>query len=150
MCHPASTTLCRPPPSLCPSTPAIYPSSIGQLCDHGFSALFTTKDVSLIVPTTTLKGTHNTDNRLYYMDLQSANQSPIPPIPPHYLFSNNVHAFPTKSDIVQFVVLAGVSRGITMSPVVVPISGIGWHCDGIFVLLGNDGSDFGDILECFD
>ena len=49
-----------------------------------------------------------------------------------------------------FVVSAGMSRGITMSPVVVPISGVGWICAGIFVEIGNDGSKFGDIIECFD
>ena len=38
--------------------------SIGQLCNHGSSALFTAKDVSLIGPTTTLKVTRNTDNGL--------------------------------------------------------------------------------------
>ena len=38
--------------------------SIGQLCNYGFSVLFTAKDVSLIGPTTTLKVTRNTDNGL--------------------------------------------------------------------------------------
>ena len=50
--------------------------SIGQLCDHGFSALFTAKNVSLIIPAATLKGTCNTKNGLYSMDLQCANQPP--------------------------------------------------------------------------
>ena len=48
------------------------------------------------------------------------------------------------------VFLAGMSRGITMSPVVVPISGVGWICAGIFVDVGNDGSEFGEILEYFE
>ena len=37
-----------------------------------------------------------------------------------------------------------------MSPAVVPIYGVGWICDGIFVEIGQGGSDFGDILECLD
>ena len=45
--------------------------SIVQLCEHGFSAIFTAKNVKLIRPTTTLMGTRNTDNGLYYMELQS-------------------------------------------------------------------------------
>ena len=49
-----------------------------------------------------------------------------------------------------FAVSDGMSRGITMSPAVVPISGVGWLCAGIFVDFGNDGSEFGDILECFN
>ena len=86
--------------------------SIGQLCDHGLSALFTTKDVSLIIPTSTLTGISNTNNRLYCVNLQSANQSPVSPIPPHSLFSNNVHALSTKSDIVQYL------HRLAFSPVV--------------------------------
>ena len=49
-----------------------------------------------------------------------------------------------------FVVLAGMTRGITMSPSVVLISGVGWLCTGVFVEFGDDGSEFGDILQCFD
>ena len=49
-----------------------------------------------------------------------------------------------------FAVSTGMSRGITMSPEVLPIYGVGWLCAGIFVEVRNDGSDFGDILECFD
>ena len=44
-------------------------------------------------------------------------------------------------------VLAVIYKGITMSPEVVPTSGVGWHCTEIFVEIGNDGSEFGDILE---
>ena len=49
-----------------------------------------------------------------------------------------------------FEVSAGMSRGVTRSPAVVPISGVGWLCAGIFVEVGNDGSKSCDILECFD
>ena len=44
--------------------------SIGNLYDHGLSDIFTPKDVSLNVPNTTLTGTLNTNNGLYYIDLQ--------------------------------------------------------------------------------
>ena len=45
-----------------------------------------------------------------------------------------------------FAVLAGMSRVITTIPEVVPISGVGWLCARIFVEVGNDCSEFGDIL----
>ena len=77
--------------------------SIGQTCNHGFSALLTAKDVSLVIPVATLKGTRNTNNILYYMDLQCTNQPPVSPIPPTYPFSNNVHTLSTKSDIFQYL-----------------------------------------------
>ena len=77
--------------------------SIGQICDHGFSAIFTSKDVSLIVPNTTLTGTRNTNNGLYYIDLQSTGPSPGAHIPQHSLFSNNVQTLSTKSDIVKYL-----------------------------------------------
>ena len=51
---------------------------------------------------------------------------------------------------VFFAVLAGMVQGITMSPAVVLISCVGWLCIGIFVDIGQGGSEFGDILECFD
>ena len=37
-----------------------------------------------------------------------------------------------------------------MNTAVVPIYDVRWLCAGIFVEVGNDGSEFGDILECFD
>ena len=77
--------------------------SIVQLCNHGFSALFTAKDVSLVSLTATLKVNRNTTNVLYYMDLQCATQPPATPIPPPSPFSNNVHALSTKSDIFQYL-----------------------------------------------
>ena len=77
--------------------------SIGQSCDHCFSALFTAKDVSLIGPTTTLLGTRNTINGIYCMDLQRIKPSPVATIPAHSPFSNNVHTLSTNSDIVQYL-----------------------------------------------
>ena len=49
-----------------------------------------------------------------------------------------------------FAVSAGVARGITMSPTVMPISGVERLHTGVFVSVGHDGSEFGDLLECFD
>ena len=49
-----------------------------------------------------------------------------------------------------FVILAGMVQGITMSPEVVLISGVGWPCAGIFVDISQGSSEFGDILNCFD
>ena len=77
--------------------------SISQLCYHGFSALLPAKDVSLVSPTATLKGTRNTTTGLYYMDLQCVNQPPATPIPLPSLFSNNVRTLSAKSDIVQYL-----------------------------------------------
>ena len=49
-----------------------------------------------------------------------------------------------------FAVSAGMVQVIPMSPAVVPISCVGWPCAGIFVEIGQGGSEFGDILKCFD
>ena len=47
-----------------------------------------------------------------------------------------------------FTVLAGIVRGITMGPSVMPISGGGWPCAAIFVGIGQGGSEFCDVLQC--
>ena len=86
---------------------------IGQLVDHGFSALFTAKDVSIISPIATLKGTRNTNSGLYYMDLQCANQPPVTPIPPPSPFSKNVHKLSTKSEIVQYLHRSAFSPAVS-------------------------------------
>ena len=49
-----------------------------------------------------------------------------------------------------FSVLAGVSRKIAMIPAVIPIVVVGRFCTRGFVYVSNDGSEFGDILECFN
>ena len=77
--------------------------SIGQLCDHGFSTIFTAKYVSLTGPNTTLTGTRNNDNGLYYIDLQSIDPSPNTHLPQHSPCSNNVHTLSTKSEIMQYL-----------------------------------------------
>ena len=83
--------------------------SIRQLCDHGFSAMFTSKDVSLTGPNTTLTGTHNTENGLYYIDLQRTDPAQTAPLPQHAPCSNNVHTLSTKSDIMQYLYRAAFS-----------------------------------------
>ena len=85
---------------------------IGQLCDHGFSEIFTAKYVNLICPNTTLTGMRNTNNGLYYIDLQSTELLPGAHIPQHYLCSNNVYTLSTNSDIVQYL------HQVSFSPVV--------------------------------
>ena len=49
-----------------------------------------------------------------------------------------------------FTVSAGVTRRITMSPSAMTIIGVGRLCTRDLAEVGNDGSEFGDILECFD
>ena len=77
--------------------------SIGQLCEHSFYAIITAKDVTLIGLNTTLTGTRNTDNGLYYIDLQSKEISPVVHIPHYSPFLNNVHILSTKSYIVKYL-----------------------------------------------
>ena len=77
--------------------------SIGQLCDHGFTVAFTAKEVSLTGPNTTLPGTRNIDNGLYYIDLQHLNLAPNTHLTQHYPCSNNVHTLSTKSNIMQYI-----------------------------------------------
>ena len=83
--------------------------SIGQLCDHGFTATFTSKEVSLTGPNITLTGTHKIDNGLYYIDLQKLKPAPTTHLPQHYLCSNNVHTLSTKLDIIQYLHRAAFS-----------------------------------------
>ena len=49
-----------------------------------------------------------------------------------------------------FAVSDGMVRGITISSVVMPIYGGGWPCAGIFVEIGQGGSEFCNVLKCFD
>ena len=113
-----SHTALIPPPQLPIATRQsnVFPAlgnrnliSIGQLCDHGFSEIFTAKDVSLTGPNTTLTGTRNTDNRIYYIDLQSIEPSPNAHLPQHSPCSNNVHTLSTKSYIMQYLHQASFS-----------------------------------------
>ena len=86
---------------------------IGQLCDHGFSVIFTDKEVSLTGPNATLTGTRNTNNRLYYIDLQNLKPAQNTHLPHQYLCSNNFHTLSTKSDIMQYLHRAAFSPGVS-------------------------------------
>ena len=77
--------------------------SIGHLFYHWFSATFTSKELSLTVPNTTLTGTRNTNNRLYYIDLQHLEPAQNTHLPQHSPCSNNVHTLSTKSEIMQYI-----------------------------------------------
>ena len=87
--------------------------SIGQLCDHGFSAIFTAKDVILTIPNSTLTGTRNSDNGLYYIDLQRTNPAQTSRLPQHALCSNIFHTLSTKSYIMQYLHRASFSPVIS-------------------------------------
>ena len=39
---------------------------------------------------------------------------------------------------------------VSVGPEVVPNPGAGWTCTVIFVDIGEEGSDFRDVLQCFD
>ena len=43
-----------------------------------------------------------------------------------------------------------VIQQLAVVPAVVPISGDGWPCAVIFVEIGKGGSEFCDVLKCFD
>ena len=87
--------------------------SISQLCDHGFSAISTAKDISLTGPYTTLAGTRNTNNGLYYIELQSIDPLPNAHLPQNSPCSNNVHTLSTKSDIMKYLHRAAFSPVIS-------------------------------------
>ena len=49
-----------------------------------------------------------------------------------------------------FTVTARVVRQVSVSPVVVTNPGVGWSCTVISVEIGEGGSEFCDVLQCFD
>ena len=104
--------------------------SIGQLCDHGFSAIFTAKDVSLTGPNTTLTGTRNTENGLYYIDLQRTKPAHTAHLPQHALCSNNVHILSTKSDIMKYLHQASFSPVVSTWTNAI-IAGLFTTCPGL-------------------
>ena len=85
---------------------------VWTLFDHGFNATLTAKEVILTSPNTTLTGTRNTNNGLYYIDLQHLEPAPNTHLHQHSPCSNNVHTLSTKSDIVQYL------HRVAFSPVV--------------------------------
>ena len=49
-----------------------------------------------------------------------------------------------------FTVATRVVRQVSVGPAVVLNTGVGWSCTVIFVEIGEGGSEFCDILQCFD
>ena len=49
-----------------------------------------------------------------------------------------------------FTVTARVVRQVSVGPAVVPNPVAGWPCTVIFVDIGKGGSEFCDVLQCFD
>ena len=50
----------------------------------------------------------------------------------------------------MFTVTARVVQQVSVGPSVVPNPGVGWLCTGISIEIGKEGSEFRDILQCFD
>ena len=49
-----------------------------------------------------------------------------------------------------FTVTARVVRQVSVGPAVVPNPGVGWSCTVISVEICEGGSEFRDVLQCFD
>ena len=49
-----------------------------------------------------------------------------------------------------FAVTARVVQQVSVGPSVVPNPGVGWSCTVISVEIGEGGSEFRDVLQCFD
>ena len=49
-----------------------------------------------------------------------------------------------------FTVTAIVVQKVSVGPVVVPNPGVGWLCTVIFAEIGEGGSEFCDVMQCFD
>ena len=47
-------------------------------------------------------------------------------------------------------VSARVVRQVSVGPIVMSNHGVGWSCTVIYVEIGEGGSEFGDILQCFN
>ena len=50
----------------------------------------------------------------------------------------------------MFTVTARVVQQVYVGPAVVPNPGAGWPCTMIFVEIGEEGSEFHNVLQCFD
>ena len=80
--------------------------SIGQLCDHGFKAIFNNTTVQLANANTTITGTRYLSNGIYFIDLQQL-ADPVPQ--PLHLHAYNAHKMTTKVDVVQYLHRAAFS-----------------------------------------
>ena len=49
-----------------------------------------------------------------------------------------------------FTVTARMVRQVSVGPAVVLNPGVGWSCNVISVEIGKGGSEFRDVLQCFD
>ena len=49
-----------------------------------------------------------------------------------------------------FTVTARVVQQVFVGPAVFPNTGVGWLCTVISVEIGEGGSEFRDVLKCFD
>ena len=49
-----------------------------------------------------------------------------------------------------FTVTDRVVQQVSVGPAVVPNPGVGWSCIVIFVKIGKGGSEFCDVLQCFN
>ena len=49
-----------------------------------------------------------------------------------------------------FTVADRLVQQVSVGPAVVPNTGVGWLCTVISVEIGKGGSEFRDVLQCFD
>ena len=49
-----------------------------------------------------------------------------------------------------FTVMVRVVRQVSVGPAVLSNPGVGWSCTVISVEIGEGGSEFHDVLQCFD
>ena len=80
--------------------------SIGQLCDHGFKAIFNDTTVQLANANTTITGTRDLFNGLYFIDLR---QHAGPVVQTLHAHASNAHKMTTKADLVQYLHRAAFS-----------------------------------------
>ena len=72
--------------------------SIGQICDHGFKSIFDDTTVQLDNADTTITGTRDLYNGIYFIDLRR----PAVPVPcPLNSHVSNAHEMKTKVDLFE-------------------------------------------------
>ena len=72
--------------------------SIGQLFDYGFRAIFDNTKVHLAKADTTITGTRDLSNGLYFIDLRRTVVTVTRPLNLH---ASNTHKMTTKADLFQ-------------------------------------------------
>ena len=74
--------------------------SIGQICDHGFKSIFDDTTVQLDNADTTITGTRDLYNSIYFIDLRQ----PAGPVPrPLNSHVSNAHEMKTKVDLFEYL-----------------------------------------------